>query len=110
MADEDAFSAIRGKLGSKVEINIKKTEAGFEFEEGEYKERLSLEGCNDAPTTEPPASKDNNTLIIIIICVVVVVVLIVIIAIVVVSKKKGSKTIKKTKTAPPTVTPADVSI
>lgn len=106
MGDSDAFSAIRGKLGSKVEINIKKTETGFEFEEGVFNERLSLEGCKDAPATEPPASEDDNMMMIIIICAVVAVILIIIIVIViVVNKKKGSKTLQKTETAPKTEAP-----
>lgn len=104
----DAFSSIRNKLGSKVEINIKKTDTGFEFEEGAYNERLSLEGCKDAPVTEPPASDDDKTMMIIIICVVVAVILIIIIVVVIViNKKKGSKTLKKTETAPTAQAPVE---
>ena len=107
LGDNDAFSSIRDKLGSKVEINIKKTETGFEFEEGAFDDRLSLEGCKDAPTTEPPAPEDDNMMMITIICAVVAVILIIIIIVIVivVKKKKGSKTLKTTETAPKTEAP-----
>lgn len=113
MGGSDAFASIRKNLGKKVEIDIKKTATGIEYDGVVYEDRMSEEGCMEAPPTEAPTAEkkegeENNMMFIILIVVVVVLVILIIVIIVILiqkKKKNGSKTLPKKESAPAVVAP-----